>query len=300
MSVRFIQIQGSSLCDGKCRICPYKHSHVAKLKTTMTLSQFKLTLERIYEHIKTPEKICLYLMSDSLFDKYLLDRIDLTHEVFPGTLIEVSTAFGAGSDDRIRELVEALADKKHEIWVSIHGVDEKTYNFLCERDFNKVVERSIKLIRYSNGRNQIKFVGCGYSKDGRIRVFSSQDYMRFISFLVQRAGVTSVKNIKISYIPFHNRAGNVSHSLWRPSFLRQINVFTPHFCSRPYEWLHILANGDVISCCMNYNLSNIFGNIFKQSLEEIWSGEARRKYILSQLGFEQGNIPCRYCMSPGG
>ncbi|UYL64842.1 MAG: hypothetical protein QIT35_gp46 [Methanophagales virus PBV299] len=300
MSIKYIQIQGSSLCDGKCKICPYKHSQVARLKTTMSLSQFKLTLTKIHEYIQSPQKICLYLMSDSFFDKYLLERVDLTHEVFPDTLIEISTAFGAGSDGFIREVVNALLDKKHEIWISIHGINEQTYSFLCERDFHKVVERSIKLIKYSSGRNQIKFVGCGYSKDGQIRVFSAQDYIRFISSLVRKAGVASVRNIKISYIPFHNRAGNVSHSCWHPYFRRQINVFTPHFCSRPYDWLHILANGDVVPCCMNYNLSHIFGNIFKQSLEEIWSGEERQAYILSQLGFEQGNIPCRYCMSPGG
>jgi len=296
--IKYIQIQGSSLCDGKCGICPYAHSPVSQLKRTMSIDEFTFIIQRLREAKLQPFKICLYLMSDSFFDKYLIERIEITHQYFPNTLIEVSSALGAGNLNFFKKLIQALSNKPHEIWISIHGINSETYSALCSRDFHKVRQRAVDLLKIGGELCNFKFVGCGYSKDSQIKLFSFEEYKNFIFQLTKEAGVENLKNIKISYIPFHNRAGEVKYWNWR--FVREINAFKPHFCSRPYEWLHILADGRVISCCMNYALNQIWGNLFEQSLEEIWKGDKRKSYILRQLGLEQGEIPCKYCMSPGG
>lgn len=297
-AIKYIQIQGTSLCDGKCKICPYTHSPIAQLKRTMTLEEFDFVLRRLKEARVEPYKICLYLMSDSFFDKHLIERIEITHQRFPNILIEVSSALGAGNKQFFRKLVDALKDKSHEIWISIHGINEQTYSELCNRDFSKVCRRAIDLLEEGGNICRFKFVGCGCSKDGKLRFFTPNQYRNFIYSLIKEADLQRVHNIEISYIPFHNRAGEVEY--WRWQFRREINVFKPHFCSRPYEWLHVLADGRVISCCMNYALDQVWGNLFEQSLEEIWRGEKRKSYILKQLGLEKGEIPCKYCMSPGG
>ena len=298
MQIKYIQLQGSSLCDGKCKICPYSHSAVARLKRTMSLSEFELILRRLRDAGLSPHKICLYLMSDSFFDKHLIERIEITHQYFPHTLIEVSSALGAGNKNFFEKLVAALAEKIHEIWISIHGINKETYETLCERDFNKIKQRAIKLLEIGGEVCNFKFVGCGASKDGRVLLFTPEQYKNFIYELIQEANLSRVRNIKISYVPFHNRAGEVQ--FWHWQFIRDINIFNPHFCCRPFEWLHVLADGRVVSCCMNYSLDQIWGNLFEQALQEIWNGQARKSYILKQLGFEQGEIPCKYCMSPGG
>jgi len=298
MQIRYIQIQGSSLCDGKCKICPYSYSPVSQLKRTMSLEEFTFILQRLREAKLQPYKICLYLMSDSFFDKYLIERIEITHQYFPNTLIEVSSALGAGNPDFFRKLVQVLKDKPHEIWISIHGISEETYSVLCSRDFRKVKKRAVDLLREGGEACNFRFVGCGFSRDLQIKLFTLNEYKNFIYDLIKEAELERVHNIRISYIPFHNRAGEVKCWNWR--FKREINVFKPHFCGRPFVWLHILADGRVVPCCMNYSLNWTWGNLFEQSLEEIWNSEKRRMYILRQLGLERGGIPCKYCMSPGG
>jgi len=297
-TIKYIQIQGSSLCDGKCKICPYAHSPVAQLKRTMSIDEFMFIIQRLREAKLQPYKICLYLMSDSFFDKHLIERIEITHQYFPNTLIEVSSALGAGNLNFFRKLIQALSNKLHEIWISIHGINKETYSELCDRDFEKVRKRAIDLLAAGGEICKFKFVGCGCSKDGKLKFFTPNQYKSFIYSLVREADLQRVHNIEVSYIPFHNRAGEVEYWDWR--FQREINIFRPHFCARPYEWIHILADGRVISCCMNYALDQVWGNLFEQPLEEIWQGEKRKSYILRQLGLEQGEILCKYCMSPGG
>jgi len=298
MSIKYIQIQGSYLCDGKCKICPYAGSPVSQLKRTMSIDGFTYLLQRLREAKLQPYKICLYLMSDSFFDKYLIERIEITHQYFPYALIEVSSSLGAGNLSFFKKLVQALSNKPHEIWISIHGVNKETYSKLCDRDFEKVRKRAIDLLAVGGEFCRFKFVGCGCSRDGKLKFFTPEQYERFIYSLVREANLQRVHNIKTSYIPFHNRAGEVKYWNWR--FQREISIFRHHLCSRPLAWLHVLADGRIISCCMNYALNQVWGNLFEQSLEEIWGGEKRKSYILKQLGLEKGKIPCRYCMSPGG
>ena len=296
--IKYIQIQGSSFCDGKCKICPYSSSPVAQLKRIMSSDEFTLILSKLKEASLQPQKICLYLMSDSFFDKYLIERIETTHQYFPNTLIEISSALGAGNKRFFKKLVDALKDKPHEIWISIHGINEETYSYLCNRDFYKVRRKAIDLLKEGSELCKFKFVGCGCSRDLRIKLFSPEQYRNFVYELIKEADCQRIHNTELSYIPFHNRAGGVRCWDWR--FKREINAFNPHFCARPYEWLHVLADGRVVSCCMNYALDQVWGNLFERSLEEIWRGEKRKSYILKLLGLEKGEIPCKYCMSPGG
>lgn len=44
------------------------------------------------------------------------------------------------------------------------------------------------------------------------------------------------------------------------------------FCSKPYEWLEIDKNGNCWLCCPTW-LPVSIGNVFQNSLQEIWSGE---------------------------
>lgn len=299
--IKYIQVQASSLCDGRCKICPYSASPVRKLKKTMTLREFRFILERIHEYVLDPVLFCPYLMSDPIYDKYLIDRIPIIHEIFPNTLLEISTTMSAKNKDFYKELVDALSvHRKVRFIISLLGIDARSYAQLANRNFKKILDRTIEFLRIADGQlAEIRIVGFGGSRDEKIKLFSPQEFSNFVYELVRRADMKHFKSVRVYYNTFHDRAGLVEWSN-KIKIQRDINVFNPHFCCRPYEWLHVLADGRVVSCCMNYNLDQIWGNLFSQSLEEIWCGEQRKSYILRQLGFERGEIPCKYCMSPGG
>ena len=53
----------------------------------------------------------------------------------------------------------------------------------------------------------------------------------------------------------------------------------PYRCRfrRDTEWMHILSDGRVTLCCMDYRQSVIVGDASKESLDAIWTGEAYRR-----------------------
>jgi len=50
----------------------------------------------------------------------------------------------------------------------------------------------------------------------------------------------------------------------------------PYLCRqhRDTQWMHILSDGRVTLCCMDYRHEEILGDVREASLEDIWNGEA--------------------------
>ena len=69
-------------------------------------------------------------------------------------------------------------------------------------------------------------------------------------------------------------------------------------CAMLWQSTHILYNGDVSACCRDYNGELIVGNIFNQSITEIWNGDIYNKYRNMHLRKDVAKIPsCRDCYS---
>jgi MoaA/NifB/PqqE/SkfB family radical SAM enzyme len=75
-------------------------------------------------------------------------------------------------------------------------------------------------------------------------------------------------------------------------------------CQRPYTLTYITSSGNVLSCCFapfghrsarEYHEERVLGNVFKQSINEIWHGE---RYNAFRTAFE-GNHPPRHCAQCG-
>ncbi|QBD74970.1 radical SAM protein [Ktedonosporobacter rubrisoli] len=75
-------------------------------------------------------------------------------------------------------------------------------------------------------------------------------------------------------------------------------------CRRPYTLTYITSSGNVLSCCFapfghrsrqEYQEERVLGNIFNESLEEIWQGE---RYTAFRDAFESEH-PARHCAQCG-
>ncbi len=56
-----------------------------------------------------------------------------------------------------------------------------------------------------------------------------------------------------------------------------------YICIRPFSWLSLLDNGEVTCCCPPWINHYSFGNIMKQSFEEIWNGKKAQEFRKSCL-----------------
>ncbi len=70
------------------------------------------------------------------------------------------------------------------------------------------------------------------------------------------------------------------------------------FCTRPFEEIEIHPAGDVYTCCPNWNKFYSIGNIYKNSIDEIWNSknaqEVRKRILNNDYSLCDINA-CTYC-----
>lgn len=69
----------------------------------------------------------------------------------------------------------------------------------------------------------------------------------------------------------------------------------PIVCKKPWANV-IMPNGDVITCCQDYKVENVFGNIYEQHYNEIKNSDKMKEFILKMSGvIRDDNLICRRC-----
>lgn len=153
---------------------------------------------------------------------------------------------------------ERLKDVRYEV-VTIHLPDKEG------RSHFKITEEYLECLRRWDCDNY----SCHGTIDDRVR-----PYMK-------------PRNL-ITYM--HDRAGNVE---CRPHI--NLDPGRPLWCITSGTRMDhnvLLPDGTVITCCMDYGMTGVFGNLFVQSYDEVlFSPEAKRM----RDTLTQGESICRYC-----
>jgi radical SAM protein with 4Fe4S-binding SPASM domain len=80
--------------------------------------------------------------------------------------------------------------------------------------------------------------------------------------------------------------------------IMHITMGGPAPCSRLWTSMTILANGDVVPCCCDYDGEHVLGNILERSAREIWMGTEAQKLRAQHLALKWGEVPlCRDCVT---
>ncbi|MFC1852405.1 SPASM domain-containing protein [candidate division CSSED10-310 bacterium] len=163
------------------------------------------------------------------------------------------------------------------IGISVPAIREKTYLQITGRkDFPKIradishfISRALK-VRDEN------FVMVSITRD--------KDYL---SLQEKEEAIVFWQKLGVKRIEYYNapisRAGNVPKLRIKPrkSIQGCRSVWTD-------QMLHVLFNGDIIPCCMDWSREIVLGNVCQQSIEEIWTGERYTRF----RNIVSGDIPC--------
>jgi radical SAM protein with 4Fe4S-binding SPASM domain len=66
------------------------------------------------------------------------------------------------------------------------------------------------------------------------------------------------------------------------------------YCPAPYDQFVIQWNGDVVSCCTDYEGRTKTANVFASSVEDVWKSETRRRRLRDMLGGQLLDV-CARC-----
>ncbi len=70
-------------------------------------------------------------------------------------------------------------------------------------------------------------------------------------------------------------------------------------CNRPFYRLRVAADGKVTAACCDIPNDFYYGNIYEQSLHEIWEGQRRKNLLMMQLEGRRFSHPiCKNCTIP--
>ncbi|UCB53550.1 MAG: SPASM domain-containing protein, partial [Candidatus Zixiibacteriota bacterium] len=248
--------------------------------------------------------VSLYGWGEPLLNPDYERMFDYVLANFPGIEINVSTngILMNGKWTRRFASCDGLT-----VNVSLNAASAKTYRFLSQRDeFERIIENIRRLIELRNGRNSgsplvvLSFVAIrenivelpdfvrlaarlGADKvvvqdlillNQDLRKYSLTPYAEFAKsiFLValntaREMGISLIPFVPVHFLPTDSDSFEENGRLERKKSAR--------LCLEPWIYLRIAMDGGIQLCC--YSNENM-GNLYKQSLADIWNGEKFRHY----------------------
>jgi len=297
-----VQIQTVSMCNGKCRFCPYQGSW-------NDLNQGRMSEEiymKIIQNLKnyTIRKFCPYLENEPLIDKKLFEKIEYAYTELKPEWVEVSTNLSLLNEGKLNEIKEIFPKIPHEIWVSFHGVSKETYEDIMGLDYDRTVNNVMQLIELSQKVPlNIIIRGAGaprIEKNNYKSWFGEKEYHRFWD---ERLSKYKYKP-KISFFTYHDRANSEQLKKGGNSFNKIIRKdLNGFYCWRFDRWVHFLYTGEPILCCMDYERETAFGcTINDNTIEDLYSLPIFSDMIKKGIGAikSEKDFICKRCISPGG
>lgn len=289
--------------------CPYIESEHAANHGVMDDELWKhvlLNLKPFADGINHG-KVCPYLMQEPLIDKTIFSKINDIYKFFPSTSVEISTNGAALTDKVIDKLLACFKGKKHDLWVSHHGINAETLQYIMKIDYEKAHSNLINLLKKANGKFNIRIRGAGQSRDGKHVFFTREQYLAYWDKNIAEHGIDRTR-LDIDAFTFHDRAGTL-HRVDRDACKMNIGKIrdigkghAPFYCPRIDQWIHIMYDGTIRLCCMDYH-----GEVKLPNLKDIWlpdyfQSEEYTTLIKKVTGMidSPDDFICKRCISPGG
>lgn len=246
-----ILIETKSQCQGKCVFCPYEKLRAKKPVEMLNTAILTKVLQEISNY--PVRRLSLFGNNEPLLDNRIVELVKLAHLFNPNCEITLSTnGILLG-----KNIAEALYDAGLSVlYVSVPTIKEYEYHFLMGARVSWV-KKSLTEISLSRARSMIRIaVPETYAFDREeIKRFCEELGFQFSSWKLE---------YKMSWnLPY--------------GYLKKDVRYNCQPCDRPMDQMCILANGNVVICCRDWNEQGIVGNVKQDSLYEIWHSDRMKK-----------------------
>ncbi len=302
-----LQVMTISTCTANCVFCPYVESWH---KDNPGKMEQKLYL-KILNDMEDFEKFttfCPYLMNEPLSDNRIYDWIGKFYDKYPDKMVEFSINPSLLNVKKtVEKIYTTFVGRPHTILLSFHGMNEGSLEYIMNLDFKSSVAGTLKLLKKVEDGLNITIRGSGTSIDGVDWYFSAGHLAGFWRPVLEEAKIEP-ESIRLDFFRFHDRAGNLrrddrnAKSISRFGKVRDLKPEDNFYCIRFDQVLHVLWNGDLAACCMDYRHEIDLGNLSNQTIKEYYTSEKFLKFIGTATGVinSPDSFICKRCISPGG
>lgn len=302
--IKVAQIDPNGVCNSKCWFCPVAYEPNPLIgRKNMPIEDIENILKQLKDGLgdfvdpnytvfwpSHFNEVLLYPMFDemlALYKKYnfpliiFSNGVNLTQEKieiinkYPGIVKQITLNIPSAFEDQwskytgfnkkifsklIDNLNYAYSNLHEEIPFSIQVNNFNTNSLFQNGGTVEILKNAPEINLDNNSGDLIKTIEMFQSMYPKISVFPDNANIDRVGYL---------KNAMIfSNEKYLNKVSNNGNK-------RVIGCIE----KRAEEFLHINANGDVFLCCCDYGFETVFGNIYKQSIKEIWNSIDRQKMI---------------------
>ncbi len=280
---KYLSIQTTSLCNGRCIFCPYEQIKDLFPKKIMDMQLYRKIIDECADY-RTVERAILYLNNEPLTDPHMVERINYAKDKLPWASVHILTNGSLLNDDLADRLIDSNLD-----WIgfSLHGIKKDTLEKAMGLDYDLTYKQVLKFIDKAKAKREIRdfilvtFLNHKYlsaeEREEAIKFWKSKGIERISCFdsPVSRAG-----NVRDLSIPPHKKVAGCA-SIWAD------------------DMMHIVETGDVILCCMDWQREVNLGNARDKSIYEIWNSPAYSAIRGMRDGTEESgdDFICKRCES---
>ena len=207
-------------------------------------------------HYSEIQRIILYLNNEPLTDPYIVERLNYAKEKVPWASAHILTNGSLLTDKLADRLINSKLD-----WIgfSLHGIKKETVEKAMGLNYELTFRCILNFIDKAKEKRNIKnFIMVTFLRHKYLSLKEKDEAIKFW----RDKGIE-----RVSYFDGPvSRAGNVKGL---PHVRhKRINGCTSIWAN---EMIHIVENGDVILCCMDWKRQIILGNVNEQSIYDIWN-----------------------------
>lgn len=251
----YIALEVTNACNLRCTHCNYRYGleHYTRDRGFAT----KETVERVLTEAKAHgSTVLMNYDGEPLMHKNFLDYLELA------TQMEVNTYFNTNGTLFNKEFTDRLIKfYKGSIFFSVDGNRNWFEKIRIPAKYDVLLENLNYLIKVNEENGWPITIGVSLCNLGQ----TPNERKDFLEEWLQRVNYVSMGEVNDKY----------GTMISDPMIL--LNIKKRPLCIVPWQTCGICFNGDIIPCSIyvtRANISNtIFGNIYKQTIQETWLGE---------------------------
>jgi len=272
-----VQIQTSTMCTARCRICPHSTSMLAKQKAVMTDEVFQKIFRELSKAKIEIGKLPLYMQNEPLTDPKYLERLEFAMATSGAGYVEVSTNASLLSRDVSKKIVAMTkAGGKLTMILSFQGTTKQGFEDMTGLKYARVLKNIRAFLEECQGGGP------------SMVIHSYGDATKIQDFWQKRCqGWGLVRWPRIKVIAYTNRASNL-----KGQYAYDVASTKVKKCIRHSQWLHFNWKGDLIICCNDYENEVVYGNIMHESLTDLM---AKIPLVVQLRSKDNPKFICRRC-----
>ena len=277
--LQYVSLEASTTCNQSCSFCPV--SIHPRAPHFMSMTFYEKIVEQLSAYRATIKGVSMIHYNEATIDKRFLDQIRLLrgHGLTP-----ILATNGTGMTPKRVDAIMKLGGLGY-LSINLSTFDRRRYKKERGKNHLHLVLRNLDYMKDLGIAPQMEIAVLG-SGDSNHQHDYNEISVRF-------AG----SRFQVKYYEFMDRAGNIPIGIRPSSSVKQL-CGCNQTGSRPLQWVHITPYGKCVLCAQDYYERYVVGDLTRETLQEVLSGERMAQLRRWAYGVEEApdDFVCRHCI----